>query len=167
MPGIEKLRPALDAVTINELEHAREATQDEKARARLERQIERLRAKPAVEERRKAFWSKVTMPLDYLFRSIFWLAPLGMFAYSSLSSRMWVPPEIVTLDTDRRVVAYVMGSDGGWTSLLSEKGRVIIRVKSESIERREVCRLSPGVASQSVVQIVLGAETTQLCPRDR
>jgi hypothetical protein len=90
-----------------------------------------------------------------------------MFAYLSLSSRMWVPPEIVTLDTDRRVVAYVMGSDGGWTSLLSEKGREIIRVKSESIETREVCRLSPGVASQSIVQLVLGAETTQRCPRDR
>ena len=167
VPGIGQLRPALDAITINDLERAREATQDEKAGARLERQIERLRAKPAVEERRKAFWSKVTMPLDYLFRSIFWLAPLGMFAYLSLSSRMWVPPEIVTLDTDRRVVAYVMGSDGGWTSLLSEKGRVIIRVKSESIETREVCRLSPGVASQSIVQLVLGAETTQPCPRDR
>jgi hypothetical protein len=64
MRGIEESGPILDAITINDLERAREATQDEKAGARLERQIERLRAKPAVEERRKAFWSKVTMPLD-------------------------------------------------------------------------------------------------------
>lgn len=62
----------------------------------------------------------------------------------------WVPAEVVTLRasvvtnpvtnaTARKPVAFVMGDDNGWTSLLIADDRFLARVRAADITSREVC----------------------------
>jgi hypothetical protein len=56
------------------------------------------------------------------------------------SPQMWLPREVVTLQGQRRVVAYVLSDDGQWASLLTDRDREIVRFPSDSLIERVVCQ---------------------------
>lgn len=58
-----------------------------------------------------------------------------------IDDHVWLPPESLEVRTRDPIVGYVVGDQGGWTTILGEAHRQIIRVRSESLVSRRVCRL--------------------------
>jgi hypothetical protein len=57
-----------------------------------------------------------------------------------LSTQMWLPRESVRLAGRTTEIAYVLDAGGNWTSLLTDKERRIVRVPSDDVESRTICR---------------------------
>lgn len=64
-----------------------------------------------------------------------WVLTVGF-----VSAPMYVPLEQVTLKGQPTTVAWVLGTEGGYTSLLVEAGRRVIRVKEAEVTARVLCR---------------------------
>jgi len=94
--------------------------------------------------RRPAVLHLTAVTLGGLTLVVFFLATLGT---------PWVPAEIVTLKapivtnpvtraTAGKPVAFVMGDDNGWTSLLIADDRFLARVPASDISSRQVCHFN-------------------------
>jgi hypothetical protein len=94
------------------------------------------------------------------------------------SDSIWVPSEFVTynqsigtrplsrtgdsgvgLSNETHVVAYVLGSRDGWTTLLRRDPTTVLRVPDGAIVAREVCGPNPGRARSIVQRIFSDAST--------
>jgi hypothetical protein len=51
----------------------------------------------------------------------------------------WLPPEVVTIN-GQAVYGYVLGSSGGWASILLDHERRVERVRDDTISGRTVCQ---------------------------
>jgi hypothetical protein len=58
-----------------------------------------------------------------------------------LNDGVWLPAEALTTASGERHVGFVLDSDDSWTVLLREKDRVVVRLATGSIERRQYCSL--------------------------
>jgi predicted nucleic acid-binding Zn ribbon protein len=61
-----------------------------------------------------------------------------------IDDHVWLPPESLGLRDRDPTVGYVVGEQGGWTTILGEAHRSVFRVRSEAVETRRVCRLITG-----------------------
>lgn len=75
---------------------------------------------------------------------------------------MWLPPEQVTLTDGRTVVAYVVDVGDGWTTLLQDHDRTLIRVRTDLVQRRETCRVGKGAPSRSLMEIIFRSDPTKV-----
>lgn len=60
-----------------------------------------------------------------------------------LIGRMWLPTETLTLDSDERIVAYVLEDEGPWLTYLTEEDRVVRVARVGEVEGRSVCYVPP------------------------
>lgn len=65
----------------------------------------------------------------------------GIIVSLFISTDMWLPAEIVTLDSARGEVVFVLSSETDWTTLLLDEGRTIQIVRTDDVEARVVCNL--------------------------
>jgi hypothetical protein len=54
---------------------------------------------------------------------------------------MWLPAEVIQTTTGATIVGYVLESRDGWTSILREQDRVVLRIRSEELQQRSLCKL--------------------------
>ena len=73
---------------------------------------------------------------------------------------MWVPTEMVTVEGRGLVRGYVIGSEGGWTTLLSDENREIIVARDSQIIERQPCRTS-GQRSRRTLAAILFSESNR------
>ena len=121
--------------------------QDPGRRARIQAELDRLRER----QRRRTMWFAHT-------RLLTWAPPAVVFLVLTFSPQMWLPPEIVQVE-DHRIVAYVVSTEGRWTTLLREKDRTILRTKSDLVSGRQICELRSILRSRSLVQQIARADT--------
>lgn len=57
-----------------------------------------------------------------------------------LRPSVWLPPETVSFADGTRLIGYLIGEEGSWTTILLADGRIAIRRSSE-IDDRQVCAL--------------------------
>ena len=62
----------------------------------------------------------------------------------------WTPAEVVRAQNQEAVVAYVVDAAEGWTTLMLEEDRALVRVPTEDILKREVCVLPEEASSRTV-----------------
>jgi hypothetical protein len=63
-----------------------------------------------------------------------------LFQLVALSDSAWLPAEAISVTSqDVPVVGYVLGEDGGWTSILLDDDRLVILVRTKTIVSRQVC----------------------------
>jgi hypothetical protein len=58
-----------------------------------------------------------------------------------IDDHVWLPPESLDVRARDPMVGYVVGDQGGWTTILGEAHREVIKVQTESLVSRRVCRL--------------------------
>jgi hypothetical protein len=94
--------------------------------------------------------SSVDLILSYVLLAI---GVIGIITYL-IGSSMWLPAEKITLQDQSSVtvIAYVLDDDGNWSSLLRESDRTIVRITTESIEHRAICRVSSYYQNKSPFQ---------------
>lgn len=68
----------------------------------------------------------------------------------------WSPPEAL-LTSRGTVVGYVLGSEGGWTTVLNESPRYLLEIQTSDIHIRRVCKLrEPTWDEQSFLEMAAG-----------
>lgn len=77
------------------------------------------------------------------------------FVFLAAIADMWLPPERIGLADQREVVAYWIGQDATWTTLMLEADRQILIVPTDTIEARQVCDLGPDlVGGRSLLDVL-------------
>lgn len=96
-----------------------------------------------------------------LWRRLRW--PLEIFAVAAVFvgslldvSEVWLPPENVRLIDGGRITGYVLSVDRDWTSVLRERNRAIILVRTAEVATRTVCNVEEVPATRTIGQIILG-----------
>jgi hypothetical protein len=80
---------------------------------------------------------------------------------ATVTADVWVSPEVVTLSNDAHLVGYVMGTEAGWTTILTDQKRSVLLVRDDQISSRTVCDTGKWLGP-SVLQILFHS-TTVLC----
>ena len=75
----------------------------------------------------------------------------------------WLPPEVITFEDGSTTVAYVIKTDGDWTTLLLERDRLLRTEPSDRIVAREVCATGPRLASFARF-VLYDSDPTATCP---
>jgi hypothetical protein len=159
VPGIAQLARA------RELRGKLEAERDLKRRAKIHAKLDKLGSihlgpvpPPLTDEdtRRKLF------KMIAAIRLFTFVPPAVLFLVLTFP-QMWLPPEIVQVE-DHRIVAYVVSTEGRWTTLLREKDRAILRTKSDLVSGRQICGLPSTLRTPSLVQWVARADAVKLAP---
>lgn len=60
----------------------------------------------------------------------------------------WVPLEAIRTQAGAPAIGYVLADEGGWTTVLTEPERIILRLRSVDVVDRQVCLLSQGRADR-------------------
>lgn len=68
----------------------------------------------------------------------------------------WLPPEELSRSGDEPVVGYVLDDTAGWITVLTDKERTLVRLKSDTIEGRRVCSLPSSVDNLGLFGTSLG-----------
>lgn len=69
---------------------------------------------------------------------------------------VWAPTERLQYVDGHQQVAYVMSVDGRWTTLLTSPDRQVLRVQSDSIAERRVCRPRSDTDARTMWEVVTG-----------
>ena len=89
------------------------------------------------------FWAFVVL-------AIVVAAFIALFAYPlpkeatripELTRKVWLPAEQLDVKERGQVVGYVLSTEEGWFTVLVEADRTVIRIKSDDIDSRQICRL--------------------------
>lgn len=169
VPGIADLVRSIlapSAPRISALQEKLESEQDLSERARIGVEIAEQQAEEDLRRERKAdrrakrerLRTRLSRYIPRT-RSFLWLPPFVVFLVLTLSSQMWLPPELVNVGS-RRVVAYVVDVEGSWTTLLRESDRSIVRVSAELVTGREICELEE--RAKSPVQLIYREEVPKI-----
>lgn len=79
-----------------------------------------------------------------IMRSLFaFVGITGFLVFMSFSGQ-WLPTEVVVTDESdmtSELVGFVLNDSGPWVSVLTEEGRSVVRLRSESIVERKICTL--------------------------
>lgn len=75
------------------------------------------------------------------------VAVAGPMLLSPLSEP-WVPAEVIRRQSGAPAIGYVLANEGGWTTILTEPDRMILRWRSADLIDRQVCVLSEGGADR-------------------
>jgi hypothetical protein len=59
----------------------------------------------------------------------------------TLISHMWLPTEDLRLRSGTGIIGYVVQEEGGWTTILTNDTRSIVRIQSETLVSRRVCEV--------------------------
>lgn len=62
---------------------------------------------------------------------------------------VWLPAEKITLANGRQLVAYVVGEEAGWITMLTDVDRRILRLRPAEVDDRQVCSLDEVLFSRS------------------
>lgn len=84
--------------------------------------------------------------------------------FSALPTRaraMWLPAEEIKVrSSNEPIVGYVVGTNVGWMTILTDAKRTIVVVRADQVESRNVCRI--GEASSMPLVPLPGAEVPQI-----
>jgi hypothetical protein len=75
-----------------------------------------------------------------LLRSLFLLIIFINAYFIAISGQAWIPAENISVPNGD-LVGYVLGSTGGWTSILTERDRGVVTIADTTITARQVCVL--------------------------
>jgi hypothetical protein len=89
------------------------------------------------------------------WRDILLASQLVAVALYLVAPGMWLPPERIALTSGVTEVGYVLNVDSEWTSALREGDRVLLRLPTDTVMAREVCRLRPW-PSPTIPQLIFG-----------
>jgi ribosomal protein L40E len=92
-----------------------------------------------------------------------------------VDDHVWLPPEALEVRARDSLVGYVVGDQGGWTTIMGEAHREVLKVRTDSLVSRRVCKLpaliqrnwSPlDVSQPSPLELVFFSDDPQppLCP---
>ncbi len=56
-----------------------------------------------------------------------------------LGSSMWFPAEVLMTADGNRTVGYVLESDGGSWTVLTERTRQVVRIPADDVQARTIC----------------------------
>ena len=98
----------------------------------------------------RADWRKFLLASQLIAVTLYLVAP-----------GMWLPPERVTLATGTTEIAYVIEVGNDWTTLLRDSDRLLLRLPTEAVAAREVCRLRPW-PSPTIPQLLLGGQASPI-----
>ncbi len=79
-----------------------------------------------------------------------------------VSIRLWLPIEDLQLTNGGHVVGYVLAQDNGWTSVLVEDSRIVIRFQTSELDARTVCSTGESVPL-TIFQLIRPPPTLPLC----
>ncbi len=92
------------------------------------------------------------------------LAGLLVFVAFFVASNVWLPPEVIaTDDLQDPFVGYVLATDDGWTSVLEDEERTIVRIKSSLVTSRVVCTMSGEGGRGSLIEVFLEPANVVSC----
>ncbi len=77
----------------------------------------------------------------------------------------WIPRERVTYGAGRTVAGFVLASSDGWTTILVDRDRSIVRILTAELRVREPCRAGGATRTPSVVQWVMGTKLGSPYPK--
>lgn len=82
-----------------------------------------------------------------------------------LSHQMWLPPQILEYDTERRV-AYILEETDRTTTLLTESDRTILVVNTDTIRTRQPCTKGHSWTSEPIIGLI-SSQSPRLpkCPK--
>jgi hypothetical protein len=78
-------------------------------------------------------------------------APLLLLSVILASS--WLPPEEIRTTDHRDLLGYVLSTDGGWYSILTESPRYVTRLPASDVASREICHFDKGWFSVSLADL--------------
>lgn len=76
---------------------------------------------------------------------------------------VWVPAEAIALEGEEPITGYVVGVDAGWTTILVEDDRSILKVRSDEVKERLVCSTDENPPGKSLIQFVVGSSDPVQC----
>ncbi|WP_222194392.1 hypothetical protein [Modestobacter italicus] len=74
----------------------------------------------------------------------------------SINDKVWLPAEVVTTSYREPIIGYVVSEANDWTTLLRERDRKIVSIRSDSISRREVCRVENSQSQTVTIYDLIG-----------
>jgi hypothetical protein len=66
-----------------------------------------------------------------------------LYATWAVMYGVWVPREVISLDSGRSDVGYVLSDDGTWVSMLRSDHSILVRYKEDEVMGRAVCQEHP------------------------
>jgi hypothetical protein len=66
----------------------------------------------------------------------------------------WLPPERLRFADEAELVAYVIDSGDGWTTLLTERDRLVVTVLTDTVKARQVCRTSADWTASTLPELL-------------
>lgn len=103
------------------------------------------------ERREKKKPSRKASPIDNALAQVWGLVA----AYFISGGAVWLPPEVLTLEAEQPVVAYVLASDAQWTSVLGEADRRVSIHLSSDIRTRTLCTTGIDRNPFALVEVIL------------
>ena len=76
------------------------------------------------------------------------LTPVLQFA---LNDTPWLPAEVVSTTKGSKVIGYVLSTNDGWTTVLSERDRLVLSIRSENVASRSICAVSEGTNGRATI----------------
>ncbi|MEX2251475.1 MAG: hypothetical protein WD895_05325 [Acidimicrobiia bacterium] len=112
-----------------------------------------------LDERREKKTGFSAAPIENAMAYV-WGLVLSVFV---LGGTVWLPPEVIEIDSSRPVVGYVLSADAQWTSILTEAGRIVIVRESESVVGRTICAFPTDRQPPSLIELTLDPVDDRLC----
>ncbi|MGC5263229.1 hypothetical protein ACPXCO_19590 [Streptomyces cyaneofuscatus] len=116
-------RPSFDLATISEIQSA------------IDDLVEQFNERVSAIDREKFSQGSVVGSFMISYAFILLLQFLG-------NDRPWFPAEEVGLKGGGREIGYVVNSSDSWTTILRERERAVVRIRSELIMSRDLCSTS-------------------------
>lgn len=82
-----------------------------------------------------------------------------------LGSQVWLPSERIEVAGGGAIVGYVVDDDGNWASVLRERDRTVLLIRSDLIVARQICSLGRGSFERSLADVIAGFPEPPLCSR--
>jgi hypothetical protein len=78
--------------------------------------------------------------------------------------RVWLPAEVILTRDGSRHVGYVLSADQEWTIILEDHPRTVLRVHSNEVESRRICRTDRGPDKLPLIPNIKKPTDIELCP---
>jgi hypothetical protein len=74
----------------------------------------------------------------------------------SINDKVWLPPEVIKIDSGSQLIGYVISESSEWTTVLTEKDRKIVRLPTDDLTQRTVCRVRGNTSQTTTVYRLFG-----------
>jgi hypothetical protein len=92
-------------------------------------------------------------------------AAFGLFILLFIiAPTVWLPTEVISTDDLKDpVVGYVLATEDGWTSVLRDEDRSVLRFKSQTVTDRVICTPASQSHGRSLVELLLDPSIVVSC----